>query len=584
MAHLVVLPAGGAAFTVSLDRETTIVGSGAAADVAIADPEIAGEHARILAQPRGHLLVRVASPMLVNGLKASKHQLSPHDLITLGRTAIAYRPGPAKAQQAGAPRALAVDLVRRLNDFSRRVDTGATPAELTRHLLADVLALTGAVRGALVRLAGDEAEAIGLTSTTEGDFDEEDSVFSRTVIARMRDEGRAVLVADTAADRDLAHAPSLQRGPTRAVLCAPIRSAGVLVGALYASGSAFDDEALELLSLYAGRAVSLLAAAERDRALVLRLAEAKGESPAESTLIGSSPAMRALHVTLRKVAPRDLPVLVGGETGTGKELVARELHRLSQRAKGPFVPVHCGAIPAELLGSELFGHVKGAFTSAHNDRLGWIRAANGGTLFLDEIGEMPLAQQVALLRVLQDGKVVPVGGERAFPVDFRLVAATHRELEREVLAGRFRQDLYFRVAGVTVVLPPLREREGDAALLANHFLVEHRAGLGRPDMRFSAAALTAIRLARWEGNVRELEAAVRKAIVLAEDEAITPGDLGLSAPPLADGAILPLSLVRDDYLKRYVRDVVERLGGNRTAAAEALMVSVRTVFKYLEEI
>jgi DNA-binding NtrC family response regulator len=400
----------------------------------------------------------------------------------------------------------------------------------------------------------------------------------------MRDESRAVWVADTASDRDLAHAPSLQRGPTRAVLCAPIRSAGVLIGALYASGPTFDAQALELLSLYAGQAVSLLAAAERDRALVARLAEAKGEAPSTTSLIGSSPAMRALDATLRKIATRDIPVLVGGETGTGKELVARELHRRSPRAKGPFVPVHCGAIPAELVGSELFGHVRGAFTSAQNDRLGFIRAAEGGTLFLDEIGEMPLAQQVALLRVLQDRKVVPVGGERAFPVDFRLVAATNRDLEREVAAGRFRQDLYFRVAGVTVVLPPLRDREGDAALLASHFLAAHRAALGRPDVRLSAAALTAIRLARWEGNVRELEAAVRKAIVLCDDETITPADLGLAAPPSSPDAILPLSLVRDEYSKKYVREVVERLGGNRTAAAEALMVSVRTVFKYLEEV
>jgi DNA-binding NtrC family response regulator len=252
------------------------------------------------------------------------------------------------------------------------------------------------------------------------------------------------------------------------------------------------------------------------------------------------------------------------------------------------VAVHCGAIPAELLASELFGHVKGAFTGAQRDRLGFVRSAQGGTLFLDEIGEMPLLQQVALLRVLQEQTVVPVGAERGVAVDFRLVTATHRALAEWARDGRFREDLYFRIAGVRLDLPPLRDRGDDVIELAGCFLQRQRELVKRPDLRFTAAALGALRAASLPGNVRELEAAVRRAAVLAEDDGITPFDLGLAAAAGApegpvDTFVRPLVMVRDELVKKYVEEVVARFGGNRTAAADALKVSVRTVFKYLDE-
>ncbi|NOU34319.1 MAG: sigma-54-dependent Fis family transcriptional regulator, partial [Polyangiaceae bacterium] len=259
------------------------------------------------------------------------------------------------------------------------------------------------------------------------------------------------------------------------------------------------------------------------------------------------------------------------------------IHRLSPRAAGPFVALNCGAIPEGLLGSELFGHVRGAFTSASHDRLGAFRSAQGGTLFLDEIGEMPLGQQVALLRALQEHEVTPVGSERLIPVDVRIVLATHRDLEAEVTAGRFRQDLYYRIAVLSVEVPPLRARGGDVLLLAEHFLRLRAPGR---ILSLSDAAVRVLTEAPFPGNVRELEALMARAALLAEGETIEPSALeGHGARPSAPPApmVRPLSLVRDEYLRTYVRKVVDHFGGNRTQAADALMVSVRTVFKYLEE-
>ncbi|HZO14465.1 MAG TPA: sigma-54-dependent Fis family transcriptional regulator, partial [Polyangiaceae bacterium] len=399
------------------------------------------------------------------------------------------------------------------------------------------------------------------------------------LVARIRDTGQPLLVSDLAQDADLAMAASLQASSTRAVMCAPVTLDERVIGALYVGSSRpFSRAHLELLTLYAHHAVHVVAAAERDRTLTAELARVERQPP--SALVGGSPAMTAVATQIRKVASHDIGVLIAGETGTGKEVVAREIHRIGARSDAPFVAVNCGAIAEGLFESEMFGHKKGAFTHAYQDRAGWIRRAHGGTLFLDEIGELTPAHQAKLLRVLQERVVTPVGGEQSHEVDFRLLCATNRDLDRE---GSFRRDLFYRIAGVCISLPPLRDRDEDVIELAHHFLRRHGDSLGRRELRFSAAALTAMRKYAWPGNVRELEAAVRKAIVLCEGDALMPTDLGLAhVEPSRE--ILPLAVVRDRHLKRYVQDVVDRLHGNRAEAAKQLMVSVRTVFKYLEEV
>jgi DNA-binding NtrC family response regulator len=313
-----------------------------------------------------------------------------------------------------------------------------------------------------------------------------------------------------------------------------------------------------------------------------RRALAPAEPPCPSLgLIGTSPVMRAVVARIDKVAPTDVTVLVRGESGTGKELVARALHARSARATGPFIAVNCAAIPDGLVESELFGHEKGAFTGAAAMHAGLVEAADGGTLFLDEIGELPCAAQARLLRFLQDSEVRRVGATRARRVDVRVVAATHRDLPRLVATGAFRDDLYYRLRVVEVLLPPLRERGDDVIELADHLLARVAHRLGRGALILSDAAVRAIRAHPWPGNVRELDNAIERAAILCDHCVITPDllaleeDTGHCAVPELAASVGGASL--EDYFRRFVfehqvhlseTELARRLGISRKALWE----------------
>jgi DNA-binding NtrC family response regulator len=294
-------------------------------------------------------------------------------------------------------------------------------------------------------------------------------------------------------------------------------------------------------------------------------------------LIGSGPAMQRVFETIQKVAETDLTVLVRGESGTGKELVAQALHARSPRKARPFVAVNCAAISRELVESELFGHEKGAFTGADARRQGRFEAADGGTVFLDEIGDMPAETQAKILRVLQERALTRVGGTKPIRVDVRVVAATHRDLEREVAAGRFREDLYYRLRVVEIELPPLRERREDVPALAQRFLAEVTERLGRPSRRFSEGALAALVRHAWPGNVRELRNAVEQAVVLAPGAAIEDSDLNLGGEPAgasASAASLPFAEAKRRAVEGFEREFLLRAlrahAGNVSRAAESI--------------
>jgi transcriptional regulator with PAS, ATPase and Fis domain len=292
--------------------------------------------------------------------------------------------------------------------------------------------------------------------------------------------------------------------------------------------------------------------------------------------------MREVYRRIEKVAGTDVSVLLSGETGTGKELVAQEIHRRSPRASRPFVAVNCGAIPEALLESELFGHVKGAFTGAVATRPGRFQAAEGGTLFLDEVGDMPLQLQVKLLRALQERTITKVGDTRSEPVDIRVVAATNRVLEEEIKHSRFREDLYYRLNVVSIRLPPLRERGDDVLVLARWFLQRYSREYGSRARGFAPRAAVALRKYGWPGNIRELENRVKKAVVLADGPMITAEDLDLLPESLEP--VLPLTQAKEEFQKRYINEVLERNGGNRTQTAKDLGVDPRTVFRHLERL
>ena len=299
-------------------------------------------------------------------------------------------------------------------------------------------------------------------------------------------------------------------------------------------------------------------------------------------IVGMSEGMRRVHKAIGLAAGSEATVLVTGETGTGKEIVARALHAHGRRRDGPFVPVNCAAIPAELLESELFGHVRGSFTGAVGDRRGAFREAHGGTLFLDEIGDMPLAMQAKILRALQDRVVTPVGG-RPEPVDLRLVVATHRDLPRAVADGTFRQDLYYRLAVVPIALPPLRERIADILPLAEHFLRLSS------DPRLRARKLGAEAASRllahgWPGNVRELRNVVERAALLARGDEIEPADLAVEGSPGAPAdwleGDLPTAVARLEAAM--IRRALDRAGGNRTEAARLLGIQRQLLYAKMD--
>ncbi|MCP5152378.1 MAG: PEP-CTERM-box response regulator transcription factor [Ectothiorhodospiraceae bacterium] len=335
----------------------------------------------------------------------------------------------------------------------------------------------------------------------------------------------------------------------------------------------------DVLSLIVDRAFGLHALEEENR----RLANMPRRSPLEG-IIASSPEMTDICRMVTKVAPADVSVLLLGESGTGKELLAQAIHRLSGRADGPFVVINCAAIPENLLESELFGYEKGAFTGAFKQTIGKVEYADGGTLFLDEIGDLPQALQSKLLRFLQERTIERIGGREPISVDVRVVCATHRALPEMIKTGEFREDLYYRISEVTVNIPPLRERQGDAVVLARAFLERASTGAkGKRPREFSEDALRAIESYPWPGNARELENRVKRAAIMAEGQRITVQDLDLPAAEGDEQEPLNLRQVREIAERRAIQRALSLNEGKVAQAADMLGVSRPTLYDLMEK-
>ena len=334
------------------------------------------------------------------------------------------------------------------------------------------------------------------------------------------------------------------------------------------------------------RLVAAVLAAARLRHTREGTARPRGATPTAPPavgLVGKSAAMSHVLQLIEKVAPTDANVLVLGENGTGKELVARALHDLSGRVGGPFVPVDLGAVPPGLFEAELFGHARGSFTGATADREGRFEAAGGGTLFLDEIGNVALPEQAKLLAALQRREVVRVGEARPRPIDVRLVTATNEPVHRRVAEGTFRQDLLYRINTIELRLPPLRERGSDLALLADHFLERYRERYGRDVRTFAPAAQAQMRRYPWPGNVRELEHTIERAVILADGPAIGPDDLQFSAVPTPTGRSDPDALDLEEVERSTIRRALSKHGGNITRAADELGLTRRSLYRRIEK-
>jgi two-component system, NtrC family, response regulator AtoC len=431
-------------------------------------------------------------------------------------------------------------------------------------------ALVDGLRDHAARAPSQTSAAEALRAVDEGDFD--------VVVSdlNMRAMGGIELCERIAANR-----PDIP-----VIVMTAYGSLDAAVAAIRAGAYDFISKPIEIEAL-----VIAVERAARHRSLreeVKRLRLEVAQRPRDDELIGESAVMRKVQDLVSRVAASEANVLVTGESGTGKEIVARAVHRRSARSSGPFVAVNCAAVPEQLLESELFGHVRGAFTDAREARSGLFVQARGGTLFLDEIGEMAIGLQPKLLRVLQERTVRPVGGNTEIPIDVRLVTATNRDLEEAIETSRFREDLYYRINVVQVPLPPLRARGGDVLPLALHFIRHFAQQSNKPVMGLTHEVAEKLVAYAWPGNVRELQNCMERAVALTQFEQIRVDDLPEKVRDYRFSHVVvagndPAELVPlEEFERRYILRVIEAVAGNKSAAARVLGVERKTLYRKLK--
>jgi len=584
-------------------------------DVHLADARVSRYHCRVEPGAGGARVVDLGSAngLLVNGERTREAFLGPGDELRLGSALLSLELDTSEPDEEA--------LRTELGDVDGTALALRTLAESLRAAAAgDGLGTTELVDRAVAALRAERGFLVlvedGGTRTTAAarlydrtDLPGGEERLSTAVVERVLGSGEALHSLDAERDARFEAAASAHDLGLRSLLAVPVRRGDAVVGVLQVDhrmqSGAFESADVELLRAFAALVELAFARGEdarevsaertRVRELAARLesigdeaARAESERVAEPrtrreypSIVGRSPAMEQVFATLDRIVECELPVFVHGESGTGKELVARAIHELGARKGGPFVSENCAALPDSLLESELFGHARGAFTGADRAKKGLIEQAHGGTLFLDEIGDMSAEMQKKLLRVLQEGEVRPVGSSQRVTVDVRLVSASHRDLERMVAEGRFREDLFYRIDVLELRLPPLRERPEDVPLLARALLERAAAQMQRVPPTLSPAALDRLCRHGWPGNVRELENEMRRAVVLGRS-VVEAGDLSdsvgthvpVDAPaPSAAGFRGDLPTVIAEFERRAIEAALERHDGNKSRAAEDLGLS-----------
>jgi transcriptional regulator with GAF, ATPase, and Fis domain len=591
------LPLGGSEITVGRDPGNTI---------ALTDQSVAPRHC-VIHQRNDRLVVQVLDGFgetFVNGLPASGRMLSDADEIRIGQSLFVVQIQAAALDRSAADVLFAYDGIDVLRQFQReevlspvgnaqprspsadlraadlvallRISTAISSIRgyvgLERPLLELLFDAIPARRGVVLFVEDDDslrtATATGLDRVT-GSIAPVPIV--RSLIEPVLREGVAILARTTGA------APPRARGEqVRWLLAAPLLAFDRVLGAVYLeSNDALSESHLLLLAATCGMAAVALDHARHLERVEEESRRFRAEIDLHHNMVGSSAVMGDLYRCIMRVARAESTALIMGESGTGKELAARAIHRNSTRAEKPFVAINCAAIPEALLESELFGHEKGAFTGAIAQKKGRLELAEGGTLLLDEIGELPLALQAKLLRVLQEREFERVGGTHRVKVDFRLIASTNRNLEAAIRTGTFRQDLYYRLNVVPIRIPPLRERREDIPLLAQYLAQRHAGTAARTAIVFSPDAMAVLMAHDWPGNVRELENAVERAIVLGSGGTVRPEDLPESILDAAQPIHAPPARYQDGIRERkreLILGAIEQGAGNLTAAAKLLGV------------
>jgi transcriptional regulator with GAF, ATPase, and Fis domain len=502
--------------------------------------------------------------------------------------------GESQAAMAARIRALNEERERLLLllDVCGRINSVLSSQDVLERVMDSVMRVSQAQRGFLVLLDSQGEPQLEISRNLDGTEHGVDEALqiSRSILGNAIETGRTVFVNNALSNPAFTSYKSVRDLSLQTVICLPLQIDSRRLGAIYLDSRTVSGmmttEGLTLLEAFASQAAVAIANARAHDSLKVfqsrleienrNLRRALRSEFTFDSIIGRSAAMHRLFDILGKVAPTNVTVLVQGETGTGKELVARAIHNASPRRTAPYVGVNCSAIPETLIEAELFGHKRGSFTGANEDRAGLVQEATGGTLFLDEIGEMPLPLQAKLLRVVQEKEYRRVGENQDRRADVRLIAATNRDLMEEVKAGRFREDLYYRLHVVAVSVPPLRERPEDILMLAEHFLRRSASEMGRETLHLTPAARSSLLAHGWPGNVRELENAIHRACALTTEGALSPELLvPATATAVADdataGGKLKERLLRAERVA--IQSALRVSQGNISKAAQTLGVS-----------
>ncbi len=572
-----------------LHKKITSIGSGPDNDIVLPDPLVVDGFAVHFDGQTYTVFAPKKSEFVVNGKKRSKHKLTHDERLVFGSCELRFGmvDEHAPVAEEAANTVADLDAYTKLFEFSDRLMHVRDLTELLDALMDAVIQITNADKGFLILAEGETLDIKVARNLNRENIADAVTQLSDSIIAKVVRSRKPVIISDAMHDDEFAAAKSVMHLKVSSVICVPLLDRGRLLGLIYVGNDSirdlFQEATLRVLTVFASQAALIVANAlllnelrHDNKRLNDRLEQYRfGE------IVGTSPPMQQVFRKVEKISPTDISVLITGETGTGKELIAREIHNRSPRAQKPFITINCGAIPENLLESELFGHVKGSFTGAVANKQGKFQAADGGTLFLDEIGEMPIELQVKILRALQERVVYRVGDTRPETCDIRILAATNRDLEKEIARGRFREDLYYRLNVVNVELPPLRVRGDDVLVIARYLLSRYSREYDAKVKGFSPNAAVAIRKHNWPGNIRELENRIKKAIVLCDSTVIGPDDLGLTGDALPQ--ILTLAEAKDKFQRDYINEVLALNNGNRTKTARDLGVDPRTVFRHLEK-
>lgn len=520
---------------------------------------------------------------------------------------------------------VSVEDLRGLLENNKRLVALGDPKRMLQFILDEAIRMTGAERGFVILFEGDADQVKSARNFDRESLKKTQSKFSRTILSQVKESRQAVLIMDAERDERVKDAPSIMEMSLRSVLAVPIQMGQDLLGVIYLDNrfteGAFQENQVRLVGLFADQvALSLqtlqslelaeqqaremktlqrqlsqlnetlqekVSQVEQERDRTLALLETSPLNREFSGIVGTSKALKKVFRTIRQLKDSDPSVYIHGESGTGKELMARALHRNSPRSKGPFVAVNCAAFSESILDSELFGHVKGAFTGADRDRRGLFEEAHDGTVFLDEVGEMSPGMQAKLLRVLQEGEIRPVGANRSRKIDVRVISASNKDLKKLVEQGTFREDLYYRLNVLRIDLPPLRERVEDISDLVSHFMRHNRQNIPEAFLSVDEDALALLMDYSWPGNIRELQNEIERCLILGKGHIrsrdLSPAirEIAQNAPPLSEGKNLAATLIQTE--RTLLIKALETHRGNKTETAQALGVSRAKLYQLMRK-